>query len=59
MDLVHSPAKVTRIALTQAGFPTEASDTNHDDIIQMIQQLIKEKGSHDLLADLANLASRA
>jgi hypothetical protein len=37
VDLVHSPAKVTRTASTQSGFPTEVTDTQPNNITQMFR----------------------
>jgi hypothetical protein len=58
-DLVHSPAKVTRTDLAQSGFPTEVTNTQHNNITQMIQKWIDENDNHDLPAGLTKLASRA
>jgi hypothetical protein len=59
VDLVHSPAKVTRIALERSGFPTEVTNTQHNNITQMIQKWVDENDNHNLLANLTKLASRA
>jgi NAD-dependent DNA ligase len=59
IDKVHSLAKVNRMALIRSSFPTVVSDAQHSNIVQMIQKWIKENGSHNLPADLADLASRA
>jgi hypothetical protein len=59
VDLVHSPAKFTRTASAQSGFPTEVTETHHNGITQMIQKWIDENDNQDLPADLTKLASRA
>ncbi len=52
VDLVHSPAKVTRTALAQSGYPTKVTDTQHNNITQMIQKWIDENDNDNLQADL-------
>jgi hypothetical protein len=58
-DLVHLPAKVTRMALTWSSFPIEVTNTQQNDITQMICRWMDENGNHSLPPDLAKLAARA
>jgi hypothetical protein len=59
VDLIHLPAKVTRMASTWSGFPIEVTNTQQNNITLMICRWMDENGNHNLPTYLAKLATRA
>jgi hypothetical protein len=58
-NLVHSPAKVTRMASLCSGFSTAILDSQRKEIEMMLQQWIDANGRNNIPAHLADLAMRA
>jgi hypothetical protein len=59
VNLIHSPAKVTRTASLRLGFSTAISDSQCKEIEAMLQQWVDTNGSDNIPAHLVDLAKRA